>query len=407
MSSDRAASSRVARDRGPRAVASTPVERRGRGGPRRGTGVGLGRPRPPGAGPHQPGDQRGRSDERARTGDAARLRERDPGGAVGRRWGRHGRGDPRAGVRSDLHHQRPVPGWGARYGPGIGLGIVAQSGGHVEVRSSPGAGAAFAVSLPRVDPTVAPEPEPEPEPPPRPTRILILEDEAELRVLLAEGLQAHGYQTRDEPTGADGLTLSDVDLQAFDVLVTDHVMPGPSRVDTARALTARHSALRVVVISGSLPPDERVRLPSGATYLPKPFSLAELIAAIDPGEPRSPAQSPSARSRSPRRPAPGRPRSDRPHTSPASRAVRWCLSRWAHPTASRSTATLDRGLRRQRRQHRGLARMPPPPRSPSGGTSATVTPSSAACWPPTSGVCPPGPTRSRKAGATARTPPLR
>src|SRR5437764_10171838 len=84
-------------------------------------------------------------------------------------------------------------------GTGLGLstvyGIVAQSGGSIDVQSEPGRGARFTVRLPATD--VAPEtaaPRPAAEAPAAGERILVVDDEKVVRDLLAQMLREQGYE---------------------------------------------------------------------------------------------------------------------------------------------------------------------------------------------------------------------
>jgi PAS domain S-box-containing protein len=172
-------------------------------------------------------------------------------------------------------------------GTGLGLatvyGIVKQSEGHVHVESAPGHGSTFRVYLPRVeedDVAVAS--------PARAAavlgheRILLVEDDDEVRGLTREMLETRGYTVTDVADAEAALALGPARLDAVDLLMTDVVMPGLSGPELAERLHARRPDLRVLYISGYTD-DAIVRrgIPqSGAPLLEKPFSLESLTLAV-------------------------------------------------------------------------------------------------------------------------------
>jgi DNA-binding response OmpR family regulator len=112
--------------------------------------------------------------------------------------------------------------------------------------------------------------------------ILIVEDEADLASTCARFLRRHGYRPRVVYTGSEALEALAVDPP--DLVVADLRLPGGvSGLDVVRH--ARHLERRIPVILCTAHASDQTRqeaLEAGAAaYLPKPFSLAELRAAID------------------------------------------------------------------------------------------------------------------------------
>jgi two-component system, cell cycle response regulator CpdR len=113
-----------------------------------------------------------------------------------------------------------------------------------------------------------------------PGRILLVDDDAEIRGIMADVLCRGGHRVTcacDGKAGWDALC-----MDHFDVLITDHDMPKLSGLDLLRRLRSAHLNLPVVFISGSIPsedPDLFRCLPPGVT-LEKPFSLKALLRTI-------------------------------------------------------------------------------------------------------------------------------
>lgn len=113
-------------------------------------------------------------------------------------------------------------------------------------------------------------------------RTLLIDDNPELRAATRELLQAMGHTVTVATDGRQALTLAASD--AFDLLVTDLFMPGPSGIEVADLLLAQAPWLAVVLMSSrGDDPELLLRLQQGdVSFLAKPFAgedLAEAIAA--------------------------------------------------------------------------------------------------------------------------------
>jgi PAS domain S-box-containing protein len=141
-------------------------------------------------------------------------------------------------------------------GTGLGLatvyGIVKQSGGFVEVESEPGQGTAFHIFLPAVADTGADRPAhaaPRVSTPVETASILLIEDDAALRRLLARSLERVGHRVRDAADSQGALAILQQEPR-IDLLITDAVLPGQSGPLLARQIEADRPTLRVLFISG-------------------------------------------------------------------------------------------------------------------------------------------------------------
>ena len=114
----------------------------------------------------------------------------------------------------------------------------------------------------------------------KPARILVVDDDSELRALLQRFLTEHGYHVR----AADGGQAMDAALQRdpADVIVLDLMMPGEDGLAILRRLRAAGEQTPVIMLTARGDPIDRVLgLEMGADdYLAKPFLPRELVARI-------------------------------------------------------------------------------------------------------------------------------
>jgi two-component system phosphate regulon response regulator PhoB len=113
-------------------------------------------------------------------------------------------------------------------------------------------------------------------------RILIVEDEADLSLLLGYNLEAEGYVVENAERGDEAeLRLAE---NAPDLVILDWMLPGVSGLEICRRLRARESTrtLPVIMVTARGEETERVRgLSVGADdYVVKPFSVPELMARV-------------------------------------------------------------------------------------------------------------------------------
>jgi PAS domain S-box-containing protein len=140
-------------------------------------------------------------------------------------------------------------------GTGLGLatchGIVKQCGGHIGVYTEPGQGTAMRIYLPRVHSEATRQnaaPAPKPPPGGRET-ILLAEDSALVRELLAEELRTAGYTVITAENGAAALQIFESSARDIHLLLTDVVMPEMSGVQLAERVLARRK-IPVIYMSG-------------------------------------------------------------------------------------------------------------------------------------------------------------
>lgn len=109
-----------------------------------------------------------------------------------------------------------------------------------------------------------------------PPRILVVDDDAMLRNLLADVLTHEGYIVDVAACGEDALAR--LDVQPVDLVITDVVMPGISGVDVLRNARRKFPDLDVIVMTGYASVDTAIRsIRLGAVdYITKPFNIEHI-----------------------------------------------------------------------------------------------------------------------------------
>jgi hypothetical protein len=173
-------------------------------------------------------------------------------------------------------------------GTGLGLatvyGVVKQSGGFIWVYSEVGKGTCFKIYLPRVD-----QPEdknvvalPFAEAPRGEGKILLAEDEQDVREVAREFLESGGYAVIEASNGAEALRLAAEHNATIDLLVTDMVMPGMTGKELARRLQHQRSGVGVIYMSGysDQTAAETTQVDAEMRLLTKPFSRGSILRAV-------------------------------------------------------------------------------------------------------------------------------
>ena len=202
-------------------------------------------------------------------------------------------GDDGVGISPEVLEHIFEPFFSTKEGPGSpGLGltstraVVHRVGGHVCVHTSPGEGAVFRILLPVVEGV------PQQDRLSTGTlgrlingesrRVLVVDDEAVIRQVVARHLRLLGFVVRTAADGRDALEVVREWGGDIDLLLTDVVMPHVDGVELARALRQQQPDLRILFISGyssdtlrrhEVDPDE-------VDLVNKPFGLSTLTEAI-------------------------------------------------------------------------------------------------------------------------------
>lgn len=171
-------------------------------------------------------------------------------------------------------------------GTGLGLsmvyGFVKQSKGHVAIYSELGHGTVVTLYLPRADRQEEKAVTREFHIPRGTERILVVEDEDQVRAIVAGQLSSLGYAVTEASNGEAALGKLDAG-PAFDLLLTDVIMPGPINGKALASEAARmYPDMRVLFMSGYS--DDAIStlgvLNPGVTLLTKPFRKNDLAIAV-------------------------------------------------------------------------------------------------------------------------------
>lgn len=111
-------------------------------------------------------------------------------------------------------------------------------------------------------------------------RILVVEDEPQMRSMITDNLEFDGYRVTAVASGEEAMAA--MNGQQFALLLVDMMLPGMSGFDVCQALRARGNHVPIVVLTALTEERDRVRgLDIGADdYVSKPFSVRELLARV-------------------------------------------------------------------------------------------------------------------------------
>jgi PAS domain S-box-containing protein len=170
-------------------------------------------------------------------------------------------------------------------GSGMGLatvyGIVTHAGGFVSLESAPGKGSTFSIHLPAVS-AGQPAPDTEPASSAGTEVVLVVEDEDDVRSLVVQVLEVHGYQVHAAHNWIEAFGIAKKLAGRIDLLLTDVVMPQMSGREIAASLEPLCPRMKVLYMSGYA--DSAIVqhgvLEAGINFIQKPFNPDGLARAI-------------------------------------------------------------------------------------------------------------------------------
>lgn len=113
-------------------------------------------------------------------------------------------------------------------------------------------------------------------------RILIVEDEPSISNFIRDGLEEEGFAVDVANNGKKGLQLALDNLEEYDVILLDWMLPGMSGIEICRNIRSENKLVPIVFLTAKDTVDDVVfGLETGANdYIRKPFSFEELLARI-------------------------------------------------------------------------------------------------------------------------------
>jgi CheY-like chemotaxis protein len=170
-------------------------------------------------------------------------------------------------------------------GTGLGLsmvyGFVKQSNGHINIYSEVGHGTTIRIYLPRSD-TAPAESERAMQSMPRGTeRVLLVEDQSDVRASVLRQLRSLGYHVTEAASGALALDCLESG-STFDLLLTDVIMPGLDGPALAERVRARWPQVKVLFMSGYSENAARLQgfVAPSKKILSKPFRKFDLACRV-------------------------------------------------------------------------------------------------------------------------------
>ena len=109
-------------------------------------------------------------------------------------------------------------------------------------------------------------------------RILVVDDDRELRTCFVDMLARHGYEVEAAADGLIGLSVFRHAMTPFEYVLTDYQMPRMNGLAMTEAILALAPETRIVMVTGAPPAANHV--PAGVRVLQKPVRSADILAAL-------------------------------------------------------------------------------------------------------------------------------
>ena len=110
-------------------------------------------------------------------------------------------------------------------------------------------------------------------------RVLVVDDDAYIRDVVAQLLDGEGYSVEEAANGAEALRIVTAPGRRPDLILLDLMMPVMDGWEFARRLHEEHPTIGIpiIVLSAARLPSERLHVPGSRAVLPKPFDLDDLL----------------------------------------------------------------------------------------------------------------------------------
>jgi len=114
----------------------------------------------------------------------------------------------------------------------------------------------------------------------QPARILVVDDDGDMRALLADELRREGYEVTEASDGGEAVLACR--RAEFAVILMDKNMPGPSGLDLLPGFRRTYPRTHIIMMTafGDVPSYTEATEKGAADYLFKPFRIEEMKTAI-------------------------------------------------------------------------------------------------------------------------------
>ncbi len=175
---------------------------------------------------------------------------------------------------------------GAGLGLSIASSVIGEHGGWMEVESQPNQGTRVHVFLPRSREPAAGRPARSAVSDSKALegteRILVVDDEEQIRMVIRAVLSYRGYQVMEAQDGEDAINKYLAEPQNFHLILIDLHMPKLNGREALARIRQRHPQARAILLSGGVQERESESSPElkGVQFLPKPFDNIELLRTV-------------------------------------------------------------------------------------------------------------------------------
>lgn len=114
----------------------------------------------------------------------------------------------------------------------------------------------------------------------RPARILIVDDDEDVRLVLRRMLEQGGYEIAEASHGREALGV--MRQRDYDLLITDLIMPEQEGIETIQTFHEQYPAVKIIAISGAYSTDylRIAKLLGAHEVMQKPLRLESVLATV-------------------------------------------------------------------------------------------------------------------------------